>query len=301
MASVQAQAVQRYWSAVARAGDSAGPAWEDLTAEPDGVEYVGTTVSGLPAMWLLPEERAHDRVLLCLHGGGFVSGSIATHRKLFGHLAKAVGVRGLVFAYHLAPGHTHPAQVDEALDVYRWLLERGVRPEHIAVTGDSCGGGLSMTLQLRAREKGLPLPAAAMPFSPWVDLEVTGDSYTTNRGRDAFFRAELVRELARTYLGPGGDVRDPSANPLHADLTGLPPVYIQAGGDEVLLDDARRLAEHARRAGVEVRLDVFPEMQHTFQMAAGRAPEADAAIAMMAEWVRPKLGLAVSGDHARAR
>jgi acetyl esterase/lipase len=188
--------------------------------------------------------------------------------------------------------------VDEVVEVYRWLLDHGTRPEHIAVTGDSCGGGLAMTAQLRARSRGLPLPAAAMPFSPWVDLGAVGDSYTTNRDRDAFFRADLVRELARTYLGPGGDVRDPSASPLHADLRGLPPVYIQVGGDEVLLDDARRLAEHARQAGVEVRIDVFPELQHTFQMAAGRAPEADAAIAMMAAWVRPRLGLTTDGHHA---
>src|SRR5262245_49623493 len=141
MPSVQSQAVRRYWEQVARtaagngdgqAGNGDGGSWDDLTAEPSGVEYVETEVHGLAAMWLLPEQRAHDRVLLCLHGGGFVSGSIATHRKMFGHLARAAGVRGLLFEYHLAPGHTHPAQVDEAVDVYRSLLDQGVRPEHIA-------------------------------------------------------------------------------------------------------------------------------------------------------------------------
>lgn len=175
--------------------------------------------------------------------------------------------------------------------MYRWLLDEGISSSHIAFTGDSCGGGLAITTQLRARERGLPLPAAAMPFSPWVDMEAIGASYQINRDRDAFFSAQLVRELASTFLGEDGDPSDPLANPLYADLTGLGPLYIQVGGDEVLLDDARRLAEHAGQAGVDVQLDVFPDMQHTFQMAAGRAPEADEAIRRMADWVRPRVAL----------
>jgi epsilon-lactone hydrolase len=229
--------------------------------------------------------------LLCMHGGGFVSGSISSHRKLFGHLAKATAARALILEYRLAPAHTHPTQVDDATAAYRWLLDQGISPGHIAFAGDSCGGGLSITTQLRARDRGLPLPAAAMPFSPWVDMEATGESYETNRDKDAFFSADVVRELAGIFLGAGGDRRDPLANPLYADLFGLGPLYIQVGGDEVLLDDARQLDEHARKAGVDVRLDVFPGMQHTFQMAAGRAPEADEAMSKMAAWVRPKLGL----------
>jgi acetyl esterase/lipase len=130
-----------------------------------------------------------------------------------------------------------------------------------------------------------------MPFSPWVDMEVIGASYDTNRDRDPFFSRESVRQFAGMFLGEGGDPCDPLANPLYADLSGLGPIYIQVGGDETLLDDARRLDEHARRAGVEVRLEVFPGMLHTFQMAAGRAPEADEAIRRMAKWVQPKLGL----------
>jgi monoterpene epsilon-lactone hydrolase len=122
-------------------------------------------------------------------------------------------------------------------------------------------------------------------------MEASGLSYETNRDRDGFFSRELVRELAGIFLGPVGDRRDPLANPLYADLSGLGPVYVQVGGDEVLLDDARRLDEHARACGVDARLDVFPGMQHTFQMAAGRAPEADEAVRRMADWVRPTLGL----------
>jgi len=297
MPSAQSEAVRRHWIAARLAlegpdGAAAdGESWGDLTAEPRGVDYIETGAGGRPAMWAVPKESVADRVLLCMHGGGFVSGSLYTHRKLFGHLAKATGARALIFDYHLAPARTHPTQVDDATAVYRWLLDEGIRPDHIAFTGDSAGGGLSITAQLRARELGLPRPAAAMPFSPWVDMEVLGESYDTNRDRDPFFHREFVRQLTGTFLGEFGDPRDPLANPLFADLSGLGPIYIQAGGDETLLDDARRLAEHARRAGVEVRLDVFPDMLHTFQMAAGRAPEADAAIGRMAAWVRPRLGL----------
>ncbi|WP_440088964.1 alpha/beta hydrolase [Streptosporangium sp. LJ11] len=298
MPSKQSEAVKRHWAAIRAASerpDADQPddeSWGNLTAEPRDVDYIETEAGGLPAMWAVPKRAAEDRVLLCMHGGGFISGSIYTHRKLFGHLAKATGARALIFDYHLAPHHLHPTQVDDATAVYRWLLhDRGISADHVAFTGDSCGGGLSITTQLRAREQGLPLPAAAMLFSPWVDMRATGESYKTNRDRDAFFSAEVVRELAGTFLGEGGDPSDPLVSPLCADLSGLGPVYIQAGGDEVLLDDARRLTEHARRAGVDVRLDVFPGMQHTFQMAAGRAPEADEAIRRMAHWVCPRIGL----------
>jgi acetyl esterase/lipase len=146
-------------------------------------------------------------------------------------------------------------------------------------------------VQLRARADALPLPAAALLMSPVSDLEVSGESYDTNRDTDPLFQRDFVRELMRGFLGAAGDPRDPLASPLHADLVGLGPLYIQVGGDETLLDDARRLDEHARKAGVDARLDVFPGMLHTFQMAADRAPEADDAIRMMATWLRPKLAL----------
>ena len=305
MPSKQSDAVRRRWTEARRTLDqpdteTAGDeSWGDLTAEPRQVDYIEVEAAGLPGMWAVPKQCVEDRVLLCMHGGGFISGSIYTHRKLFGHLAKATGARALIFDYHLAPGHTHPSQVDESTAVYRWLLGEGIRPDHIAFTGDSAGGGLAITTQLRAREQGLSLPAAALPFSPWVDMEVTGKSYETNQDRDPFFYQESVRQFAGIFLGEGGDPTDPLANPLYADVSGLGPIYVQVGGDETLLDDARRLAEHGRRAGVDVRLDVFPGMLHTFQMAAGRAPEADEAIGRMADWVRPKLGLQRSINRGR--
>jgi monoterpene epsilon-lactone hydrolase len=145
---------------------------------------------------------------------------------------------------------------------------------------------------LRARERNLPMAAAMMPLSPWVDMEMTGESLVSNRERDVLVQKEVVEMMARTFLGDGGNRRDPLANPLYADLKGLPPMYIQVGADETLLDDSRRLAERAGKAGLDVRLDVFPEMQHVFHFSAGHAPEADDAIHKLAEWVRPKLRLA---------
>ena len=296
MPSKQSEAVRRHWEA-ARLGferPGEGPddeSWGDLTAEPREVDYIETEAGGRPAMWAVPKRCSRDRVLLCIHGGGFVGGSIYTHRKMFGHLAKAAGARALLAGYRLLPEGVYPAPVDDVAAAYRWLLDQGTAASHVAFAGDSAGGWLAIMVQLRARQQGLQLPAAAMLISPWTDLEADGESYETNRDKDPFFQREIVRGLARSFLGEAGDPRDPLVSPLSADLSGLGPVYIQAGGDETLLDDARRLDEHVRKADVDARLDVFPGMLHTFQMAAGRAPEADDAIRRLSRWVRPKLGL----------
>jgi acetyl esterase/lipase len=245
-------------------------------------------------MWAVPKGCVADRVILCLHGGGFIGGSMYTHRKMFGHVAKAAGVRALIPHYRRTPEHTYPAPLEDAVIAYRWLLNQGISAGHIAITGDSAGGGLAITTVLCARERGLPAPAALLPLSPWVDMELTGASTATNRATDILFGGETpmdIDRLVQMLLGPDGDRSDPLVNPLYADLTDLPPIYVQVGGDEMLLDDSHRLAELARKAGVEVRLDVFPAQQHTFQMSAGRAPEADEAIRRQAAWVRPRLGL----------
>jgi epsilon-lactone hydrolase len=192
-------------------------------------------------------------VVLGLHGGGFATGSMYT---------------------------------------YRWLLDQGIEASHIAFAGDSAGGGLVVTTMLLAREQGLPLPAVGMPLSPWFDFEATGASYGDNASKDILLGdREFGLRLAGMFLGDAGNPRDPLVSPLHADLAGLPPLYIQASRDEVLADDSRAFAERARQVGVEVRLDLFDGQQHTFQMAAGRSPEADDAIRRLAEWARPRLGL----------
>jgi monoterpene epsilon-lactone hydrolase len=297
MPSKQSEAVRRRWEASRLAMVQPGfeapddESWGDLTAEPRGVDYLETEAGGLPAMWAVPKGASADRVLMCIHGGGFVSGSVYTHRKMFGHLAKAAGVRALLVSYHLLPEGVFPVPAEDVTNAYRWLLDQGISAGHIALAGDSVGGWLAVTVQLRAREQGLPLPGAALLISPCVDMETTGESYEANRDSDPFFKPEVVRGIIRGFLGEGTDTRDPRVNPLFADLSGLGPVYIQAGGDETLADDARLLDAHAKKAGVDVRLDIFPGMLHTFQMAAGRAPEADDAIRQLAAWVRPRLGL----------
>lgn len=263
----------------------------DATGEPGGVDYIETDAGGVPALWAVPKGSVEDRALLCSHGGGYVAGSMYTHRKLYGQFAKAVGCRALIVHYRRAPENAHPGPVDDMVKAYRWLLEQGIAANHIAFVGDSAGGGLAITTMLRAREKGLPLPAAAMPLSPWIDMEATGGTFETNREKDAIVARDLILGMAAALLGENGNRRDPLANPTHGDLHGLPPIYIQVGGHETLLDDSRTLAEALRRADVETKLDVHPEMQHVFHFLAGVAPEADDAIRQLAAWVRPKLGL----------
>ena len=265
--------------------------WPRVTAEPGGVDYVEVDAGGVPAMWITPKGAAEDRVIVAIHGGGFVTGSMYTHRKLFGHLAKAVGVRALAVNYRRTPEHVYPAQVEDVVAAYRWLLGQGIDPSHIAFAGDSSGGGLVVTAMLLARDQGLPLPAAGMPLSPWFDYEATCASQETNADTDKLLNKGFGLVLAGMFLGESGDPHDPYVNPLYANLDGLPPMFLQVSDAETLLDDSLTFAEHARNAGIEVRLDVFPGQQHTFQMAAGRSPIADEALQRLADWVRPRLGL----------
>jgi epsilon-lactone hydrolase len=265
--------------------------WGEATAEPGEVDYLEVDAGGVPALWVVPKDAAEDRVVLGLHGGGFVTGSMYTHRKLFGHLAKAIGTRSLVPDYRRTPEHTHPAPVEDALAAYRWLLEHGIEASHIVFAGDSAGGGLVVTTMLLARERGLPLPSGGMPLSPWFDHRHTGGSWDENDSKDMLLSREFSRRLTAMLLGDTGDPLDPLVSPLYADLAGLPPLYIQASRDEGIVDDGRSFADRAQQAGVDVRIDLFPGQQHTFQIGAGRSPEADEAIRRLSEWARPKLGL----------
>jgi len=263
----------------------------DLARDPGGVDYLEVDAKGTPCLWAVPKGCREDRVLLALHGGGCVTGSRFSHRKMFAHIAKATGCRALIVDYGRAPEHTHPSQVNECLKVYEWLLGQGMKPNHIATIGDSAGGNLCTSVVLAARDKALPLPAAVMPLSPWYDMEATAASFETNAKVERLISRDMSLAMSGIFLG-GASARDPLANPLHADFTGYPPTYIQVGGYEVILDDSLRAAEKMKAAGVEVCCDVFPEMQHVFQFMAGNAPEADDAVQRLATWVKPKLGLA---------
>lgn len=265
--------------------------WGDVTAEPGGIDYVEVDVDGMLGMWIVPKGAVEDKVLLCSHGGGYVAGSIYTHRKFFGHVAKQVGCRALAVEYALCPEQSHPAPVNDMVRAYRWLLEsEGIRPEDVALIGDSAGGSLALTTISAIRDAGLPLPATTVPLSPWAGGDTSGGSYDANRDNDVLVTREMSQAIGGIFLGEG-DPRDPLANPLYIDYRGYPPIYIQVGGHEAVLNDSTRPAEAAQNAGVKVKIDVFPEMQHCFQLMAGTAPEADDAVTRIAAWLRDHLNI----------
>lgn len=268
---------------------ASGEAFGEMTAEPNGVTWHDEEVAGVPCRWAVPEGGADDRVLQYVHGGGYVLGSLDGYQKFTGHLANSIGCRVLSVDYRLAPEHPHPAAVEDSSAVYRALLN-DFDPAHMAISGDSAGGGLTVATVVKLRDDGSPQPAGAVPLSPWVDLEGTGESMQTKADLDLIVGSDGLKQMADMFVA-GQDLHDPLAAPLHADLAGICPLYVQVGGDETLLDDATRLAAKAAASGVEVRLDAFPEMQHVFQMAAGNVPESDDAVARIGQWLRPKLGL----------
>ncbi len=264
-------------------------AFGEFAAEPTGVTWEDETVGGVPCRWAIPEGAADGRVVQYVHGGGYVIGSLDSYRRFTGQLAKAVGCRVLSVDYRLAPENPHPAPVEDSVAVYRALLESH-DPSHLAISGDSAGGGLTVATLLKIRDEGLASPAAGVPLSPWVDMEGTGGSMQTKAEVDLLVGADALKGMADMFLA-GADAHDPLAAPLHADLSGLPALYIQVGGDETLLDDALRLASNAAHAGVPVRLDAFPEMQHVFQLGSGNIPEADDALHRIGVFLRESLGI----------
>lgn len=262
----------------------------DIGTKPDGVAWTDVDVDGISAIWADPDGGVTDRALLYVHGGGYVIGAAEYDRNLCGQLAKAIGCRVLILDHRLAPEHPHPAPVEDGVRGFQWLRSQGFDANHIAIAGDSAGGGLTITAMLSLRDQGLGQPAAGVPISPWGDLEGLGGSITTNADKDVLVSLEMLQAMAMMFLA-GGNAKDPLAAPVYADYAGLAPLYIQVGGDETLLDDTTRIVAKAEEAGVDVTSEVFPEMQHVFQLGAGRMPEADDAVAKIGAWVRPHLGL----------
>jgi epsilon-lactone hydrolase len=260
--------------------------WHQPTREPEDVSYREETVGGVPGIWALPAGADRTKVVLYTHGGGFAVGSAASHRKLAGHVAKALGVTAFVLDYRRAPEHPHPAQVEDGVAVFDALLDRGIRPEDVTTAGDSAGGNLAVAIPLALRDQGKPLPGAVIAFSPWLDMENKGETLRTNAATDALVTAELLEGMIAGVLGDAVHPATPLANPLYADFTGFPRLYVDAGGAESLLDNATRLADRARAAGVDVTLSVVDGMQHVFPFLAGRAREADDEIAAVARWYR---------------
>ncbi len=236
---------------------------EVFAVGPDvAVERV-TIAGDISAEWQGAPGASPRRVILYFHGGGYVTGSSRSHRHITSALSAASGGRSLSVDYRMAPEHPFPAAPDDGIAAYRWLLEEGYAANQVAIGGDSAGGGLALATLLQARDKGLPMPAAALLISPWADLTCSSETYRTRADIDPMITQAGIADTARTYLGEA-DARDPRASPVFADLRGLPPMLIQVGEAEVLLDDARDLASNARRAGVSASLEVWDHMVHVW-------------------------------------
>ena len=254
--------------------------------EPSGVTFTPATVGGIAGEWARPSEAVADATLLYLHGGGYFACSPKTHRPVTGAYARR-GFAVFVPDYRLAPEHPFPAAVEDAEAAWRGLLAEGHAPQSLAVSGDSAGGGLCLALMLTLRDQGSARPAAAALFSPWTDLAGTGGSVASNAKWDAMFWAPGLVKAGGFYLGDT-DATNPIASPHYADLHGLPPLLIHVGEREILRDDGVRLADHARSAGVEVDLHVWPVVPHVWQLAQF-VPEARRSLDLSAAFLRRHL------------
>ncbi len=295
MRSWQARLLEIYLIAKRRFADPSGKL--DVARERADVESMASlfkplhaircqpaVANGVPAEWIVPEGLTTSRAILFLHGGSFNSGSISSHRTLAGNVAFASKARALLIDYRLAPEHPFPAAVEDSIAAYEWLLEQGCAPGEIVVAGDSAGGNLALALLIFLRDHNRPLPAAAVCLSPAPDLTFSGESWAFNATKDLMLDERKERQAIEIYLR-GADPRAPLASPTFGELAGLPPLLIQVGSHEMLLSDATRFAEKARRAGVDVTLEVWPEMQHEWQFAARILPEGRQAIMQVGGFV----------------
>jgi acetyl esterase/lipase len=255
---------------------------------PDGRAAAIARISagGVPADEVRPDGAPAARSILYLHGGGYVLGSARSHRSLAKRIAFAAGARVVVPDYRLAPEHPFPAAVDDAVAAYRWLQLDAGGPERVAVAGDSAGAGLALALLVRLRNHGAPLPACAVLLSPFVDLECRAESYDRLAAQDPIVGREMALGMGRTYVGEGGDTGDPLASPVRAELGGLPPLLVQVGSREVVLDDAHAIERRARAAGVPARLEVWDGMIHAWHLYAAALEDGRRAIAELGAFVR---------------
>ena len=253
------------------------------------VSVEATTVNGLYAEWLRPKVAPDDKVLLYLHGGAYLIGSCGTHRQLVSHIARAAGINTLLPEYRLAPEHPFPAAVEDAVGVYRSLLADGFKPGDIFIAGDSAGGGLAVATLLSLRHSAVPIPAAAVLLSPFLDVTASGESATTRADQDPWFDARDLVVVAENYCTDAGDWKNPLVSPVFANVAGLPPTFIQVGDDEILLSDATRFAALMQEAGLEVELEVWPEMWHVFQLLVGKMPESRNAIRKIGAYLRERM------------
>ncbi|HEV7534476.1 MAG TPA: alpha/beta hydrolase [Acidimicrobiia bacterium] len=257
----------------------------------EGIEHETVTAGDRPAEWTRATDSRPDAAILHFHGGGYVLGSPRTTRTVTAGLARHTGLPVLAPDYRLAPEHPFPAAIDDAVAAYTWLTGAGFAPDHVVISGDSAGGGLTMALLLALRDRALPLPAGAIGISPMLDLTLSSPSLEFNAANDPQVTRAFLELAVRHYLPPDVDPKSPLGSPMFANLTGLPPLLLQAGGDEGLLDDSVRFGDAAEAAGVDVTVESWTAMMHVWHMLAPRLPEAEAALASIATWVHALLGL----------
>jgi epsilon-lactone hydrolase len=266
-----------------------------LFPPPEGVSSTPVDAGGIAGEWIAAPGAGEERTIYWLHGGGYCIGSINTHRSLLGGISAASGARAFAIDYRLAPEHPFPAAVEDGVSGYLWLLSTGVDPARVIIGGDSAGGGLTMATLIALKEDGKPLPAAAVCISPWTDMTITGDSVVSKAEADPMINAEGITRVRDAYVGTA-DPRSPLASPIYSDLSGLPPLLIQVGENEVLLSDSTRLAERAEDAGVDVTLEVWPDMIHVWHFFAGMLPEGQQAIDRIGAWAKERLGAPVAAS-----
>ncbi len=252
---------------------------------PAGITVQACEINGRYAEWVLTPDKNKKKAILYFHGGGYVLGSAQGHRPHVAKVAAAGGVSALTFDYRLAPEHLFPAALHDSLDAYHFLLNQGILPQHIVFMGDSAGGGLCLAALLALKDKGLPLPAAAVALSPWTDLLCTGESLKSNEKVDLLTWRESWTVFSKYYVGDQ-DARLPYISPLYGDLTGLPPLLIFVGNDELLRDDAVRFADRARAAKVDVTLNIGEGMFHCYPVCAPLFPEATAAMQEIGAFIK---------------
>ncbi|OHV20863.1 alpha/beta hydrolase [Rhizobium sp. RMa-01] len=258
----------------------------ETTPGPTRIQVRQVDADGVDAELMWPARLHHPighRVILYIHGGGFSGGSIRTHSLLAGSLAKAASSDVLLIDYRLMPEYTYPAQINDALTAYRWLLDNGYRNDNVIIAGDDAGGNIAIETVLRQKQAAKPLPAAVIALSPITDLTATGGSMTSNADNDPLVGSASIEALRKAYLGNRSPT-DPQASPLYADMTGFPPLLLQVGSGEVLLDDTLRLADKARQAGVDVTTEIWPGMPHQWQLFPSLLDDADRSSQNIAEF-----------------
>jgi len=251
---------------------------------PKNLEVDQFEIEGIRAVWIKPSGGDSEKVVLHFHGGGYVTGGINSHQMMCGPMAQTLKTKILLPEYHLAPEHPFPAALEDALKVYRWLLTHGYLADNIIISGDSAGGGLALATVLSLRDNNEPLPAVVICMSPWVDLTHTGQSHFTQATAEVVLTTDILKEWALAYT-EAANWHNPLVSPIFADLHNFPPLFIQVGSAEILLDDARTLADKAKADGVDITLKIWDGMWHVWPALGGLIPESKKAFEEIGQFI----------------